>query len=102
MDDQAHHTQRPEACETDFDFSDAHDEQFCGYSNSDSEPDDTDNEEPDDVRRETSKEPPFKELEIDLEWVNQKEEEVSCIQDSTGFGNRFEKAELSAWASVRS
>ncbi|KAG7532067.1 hypothetical protein FFLO_03875 [Filobasidium floriforme] len=75
MDDQAHDTQSLEGLETHSDLTNAYEEHFCGYSNSDSEPDNTDNEEPDDVRRETSDEPPFKELEIDLEWVNQKEEE---------------------------
>lgn len=92
MDDQAHDTQSLEVLETPSDLTNAYEEHFCGYSNSDSEPDNTDDEKPDDVRRETSEEPPFKELEIDLEWVNQKEEEVSCIQDSIGSGDRFEKA----------
>lgn len=97
MDDQAHDAQSLEVLETRSDLTNAYEEHFCGYSNSDSEPDNMDNEEPDDVRRETSEEPPFKELEIDLDWVNQEEEEeVSCIQDSTGFGNRFEKAEMFA------
>jgi hypothetical protein len=84
MHDQAHDTQSFEVLETHSDLTNAYEEHGCGYSNIDSEPDNTDNEESDDACRETSEEPPFKELEIDLEWVNQKEEEVSCIQDSTG------------------
>jgi hypothetical protein len=69
MDDQAHDAQSLEVLETHSDLTNAYEEHFCGYSNSDSEPDNTDDEEPDDVRRETSEEPPFRELEIDLDWV---------------------------------